>query len=394
MKPPDRWPVHPAPLDGEALSSWLRHIAHSYQFSESELLENDLGHVRLPLPDLDLNPPDVLLETLARRTGVTPDRVARMSLAGWTPWLLDALDPDSSAFETYVHQLSVLLPPGKRPINTVSGWRPWIPEQPLQRACPQCLADPGKQCLLLMWQLPLLLSCPAHGCLLKPCIGFPGIFFEWADGNNPPRPADEQIRAMDRLTWQGLTTGKVRLPRRSVHAGIWFRLLRTLVDELSIPLLYWKSHVSDLRFIWRASGHPVRAGQSTWRPFESCTWPIQAQLLGAAAEAINLLEAGTIIGRGTNADLFLPVPDAEIDDGRTPEAHPERAVVPRPTIGELLEAVVQAARENPADARNLYKFCLVGCRTPESVTQLRADFTALGLHLEEPSHTDDRAPFA
>ena len=29
----------------------------------------------------------------------------------------------------------------------------------------------------------------------------PGIYLEWADGNNVPHPADEQIRAMDQLTW-------------------------------------------------------------------------------------------------------------------------------------------------------------------------------------------------
>lgn len=394
MKPPELWPVHPAPLDGEALSSWLRRIAHSYQFSETELLEHDLGQARLPQSDLDFVPPAALLETLVRRSGVTPDQVARMSLAGWTPWLLDALEPDSSAFETYVRQLSVLLPPGKRPISTVPGWRPWVPERPLQRACPCCLADPGRQCLLLMWQLPLMLSCPEHGCLLEPYFGFPGIHFVWAEENSSPHPADEPIRTMDRLTWQAVATGKVQLPRRSVHAGIWFRLLRTLLDELSIPLAYWKNHASDLRFVWQASGQPVRAGQFMWRPFETCQWAIQAQLLAAAAESIVLLEAGTIIGRGTNADLFLPVPDEEIDDGRTPEAHPERATVPRPTTGELLEAVIQAARENPAEAQNLYKFALVGCRTPESVTQLRADFTELGLHLEEQSLIEDSSPFA
>lgn len=394
MKPPDRWPVHPSPLDGEALSSWLRRIAEDYRFSVTELLDHDLGQAGLPLKDLNLAPPTALLETLARRTGVAPGRVARMSLPGWTPWLLDSLEPDSSAFETYVHQLSVLLPEGKHPTSTVPGWRPWIPEHPLQRACPRCLADPSRQCLLLMWQLPLMLSCPEHGCMLEPCFGFPGPHFLWEEENSSPRPADEHIRAMDRLTWQGATTGKVCLPRRSVHAGIWFRLLRTLVDELSIPLAYWKTHGADLRYIWQASGHPVRAGQFKWRPFETCQWPAQAQLLAAAAEAIVLLEAGTIIGHGTHAALFLPVLDVEINDGRAQDSCTERASIPPPTIGELLEALVQTARENPADARNLYKFCLVGCRTTESVTQLRSNFTAAGLSLDGMSDIDDRATFA
>lgn len=39
-------------------------------------------------------------------------------------------------------------------------------------------------------------------------------------------------------------------------------------------------------------------------------------MLYAAAEAVAFLEAGTIIGRVTDADLFLPVPDVEIGHGK------------------------------------------------------------------------------
>jgi hypothetical protein len=30
MRPPERWPLHPAPAETESLSSWLRRIAASY----------------------------------------------------------------------------------------------------------------------------------------------------------------------------------------------------------------------------------------------------------------------------------------------------------------------------------------------------------------------------
>jgi hypothetical protein len=33
------------------------------------------------------------------------------------------------------------------------------------------------------------------------------------------------VAAMDHLTWEGLTTGLVTLPRRAVHVGVWLRLL-------------------------------------------------------------------------------------------------------------------------------------------------------------------------
>ena len=65
---------------------------------------------------------------------------------------------------------------------------------------------------------------------------------------------------MDRLTYQGLTTGLVTLPRRAVHAGVWFRLLRTLLDELSMPLSRVGARSGRaLERIWRATGRPVRA---------------------------------------------------------------------------------------------------------------------------------------
>lgn len=394
MKLPARWPLHPAPLEGEALSSWLRRIADSYQLSESELLEQDLGHDQLPIQDLDPDPPNTLLEILAQRTGVSPDRLARMSLAGWSPWLQDRLKPDPSGFETYVHQFSILLKPGKRPVRTVPNWCAWIPQYPLQRACPKCLADPDRQGLLLAWQLPLLLSCPEHGCLLEPYIGFPGTYLEWTGGSAVPRPTNGAVSMMDRLTWQGLTTGQVRLPRRNVHAGVWFRLLRTLVDELSVPLWHWRPHGADLRLAWQTCGHLVRAGQSAWRPFETCTWLVQTQLLEAAASTIHLLETGRITGRGANADLFLLEPDVEIGDGRTAADHSESKTADRKPLGQAMEEAIQAAREDPIEAQALYNFVLIGCRDTESVARLRADFAALGIPLAPQSHIDDRIPFA
>ncbi len=70
MKPPDRWPVHPAPIDGEALSSWLRRIAASYQMTVAELLEHGLGHDPKAERDLDADPPPRLLAAIGQRTNI------------------------------------------------------------------------------------------------------------------------------------------------------------------------------------------------------------------------------------------------------------------------------------------------------------------------------------
>lgn len=48
--------------------------------------------------------------------------------------------------------------------------------------------------------------------------------------------AGEPLATLDRYTAQALTTGQVTLPGRTVHAGAWFRLLRSLLDEVSLAL--------------------------------------------------------------------------------------------------------------------------------------------------------------
>ncbi|WP_407222704.1 TniQ family protein [Escherichia coli] len=90
MKPAPHWPLHPAPREGEALSSWLNRVALCYHMEVSELLEHDLGHGQVD--DLDTAPPLALLAMLSQRSGIEPDRLRCMSFAGWVPWLLDSLD--------------------------------------------------------------------------------------------------------------------------------------------------------------------------------------------------------------------------------------------------------------------------------------------------------------
>ena len=166
MKPAARWPLHPAPREGEALSSWLQRVAARYQMDLYDLLEHDLGHGRVD--DLDTAPPPALLTALSLRSGIELERLRCMSFAGWVPWLLDSLDsriPD--ALETYAFQFSLLLPRRGRKTRSITSWRAWLPSQPIHRACPLCLNDSEDQAILLAWKLPLMLSCPQHGCWLE-----------------------------------------------------------------------------------------------------------------------------------------------------------------------------------------------------------------------------------
>lgn len=74
MKPAPRWPLHPAPKEGEALSSWLNRVAVCYQMDMLDLLEHDLGHDKVD--DLDTAPPLSLLTALSRRSGIEPGPTA------------------------------------------------------------------------------------------------------------------------------------------------------------------------------------------------------------------------------------------------------------------------------------------------------------------------------
>lgn len=307
MKPAARWPLHPAPREGEALYSWLQRAAGCYQMDLYDLLEHDLGHGQVDA--LDTAPPPALLTVLSERSGVELDRLRCMSFAGWVPWLMDSLDdqvPD--ALEIYAFQFSLLLPGCKRKKRSIARWRAWLPSQPIHRACPLCLNDSADQAVLLAWKLPLMLSCPQHGCWLECHRGVPGRFLGWENADAAPRTASDVIAAMDRRTWQALTTGHVELPRRRIHAGLWFRLLRALLDELNTPLSQCGPYAWSIRHVWEHSGHPLRAGQSLWRPYEILAPTVQLQILEAAATAIELIESSVVRPHGELGELFLSAP--------------------------------------------------------------------------------------
>ncbi len=155
------------------------------------------------------------------------------------------------------------------------------------------------------------------------------------------------------------------------------RLLRTLLDEVSTPATYWPQRGTDLRLVWGSCGHRARAGQAIWRPFEAYPWPVQTQLLAAAAHAIALLEDGTVTGRGTHAELFYPVhPPAW--DGCPPSQAPNDAyTVAWDRVRTSVDEVIRAARENPSEAQALHDLLVYGCGA--SIEAVLANLTELGI---------------
>ncbi|MDQ0095160.1 TniQ family protein [Paeniglutamicibacter psychrophenolicus] len=412
MKPARKWPVHPAPIEGEALSSWLHRLAAGFHMDTFELLQHGLGlHYGLAdvlhnkaLPSVDIEAPSGLIAGLAERTGVSADRIHAMTLAGWTPWLLDSVQPMAGAFHNYVHRSSVMHGPRSRAKTMEEEWRAWVPDHPIKRACPDCLADPERQGLLLMWHLPIMLSCPIHHRLLEPLVAFVGGPIWSKDSTDLEQRPSPAVLEMDRRTHQALTTGKVDLPRRSVHAAIWFRLLRTLLNEVSTPAKYWGPGTRGLRAAWAASGHRVRAGQGVWKPFEALRWPIQSQLLEAAAAAMDLLGRGAALGKGEEAALFSPEPERAVYAGSPPckpNPPPKPVSVQVSTyedhwakIRESMEEIMEIARGDPSEAQVLYNFMLYGCRTPEAAERVLADFEELGIAIDQMEHKPPIGPYA
>ena len=385
-----RWPLHPPPGEGEALTSWLNRLAEVYGMSVEDLLRHNLTAPGADLPDqqtLDLDPPPWLLPALAERTGVPLDRLRQMTIAGWVPWLLDTLDPEpvpGAAFDTYVGRDSVLLTARERPGRQVPGWRAWLPTDskrgPLRRACPTCQSTSadGTVGFTLVSQLPLTLSCPQHRCRLEPAFGGLGAFVAWEKPHTRPRPAPAAVAAVDARTHQGLRTGAVLLPRRPVHAGVWFRLLRTLLDELSTPLSAMRTGSRrTVKCIWEMAGQPPRAGiLGPWRPYEALPWPAQQMFLEAAATALHLIETGEATAHGTLAPLLTPVPRRHVPDG-TPPPHRPRDYWQE--ARDAMDGAVALARDNPAAARQLLSTLTALTRSETAFHRVRDDLVALGV---------------
>lgn len=392
MSLPQRWPLHPSPSAGEALSSWLTRIAVAHHLTVGELLGDNLGHSPVAVDSMhedpafdagiDVDPPELLIATLQERTGFPRGVLQRMAVAGYVPWLLDTLEPsgDSHAFRTYTRQHQVLMLHPERPVPATPAWRAWLPRTPLNRACRACVAEPQPvPGVTLLSYLPITLTCPRHGCHLNAAYGSVDTHITWADDRPEPRPALPSVRAMDQRTHDALTDGIVDLPGRSIHAGIWFRLLRTIIDELSTPITHSRRHTHVLSQIWASIDRPPRGGLLTWRPFESLTWPAQQLHLEAAATAIALIEDGTIEPAGIHGTLFRPEPHRPVDDGRNspPETQSVKTTT-RPidrwkAATESLNEAIELARRDPADAERLYQFLTIRPKRESEARQLLAE---------------------
>lgn len=281
----------------------------------------------------------------------------------------------------------MLLPPTTHVPCDPVGWRPWLrPERlPYVPACRACLGEGVEPFVRLSWPLPLMTSCPIHGLMLEPAVIVPGVGVAWEQDAGEEAPI--VIRRMDARTWDALTSGAVDLPRRRVHAAVWFRLLRAVLDELNRPLKFVQPNRGVLVAVWDRAGAGLRAGQGRWKPFEVLAEPVQRTFLRAAAIAMAMIEAHEVRPLGAQAELLRPEPVAARDLPSPAAGGPSlEALSPRSCFKECIEManeLVMLAQRDPGTAREVRDLLCFGRRDPKSLAAVDALLNELGIPVPE-----------
>jgi len=231
-----------------------------------------------------------------------------------------------------------------------------------------------------------MMSCPIHGLMLEPAVIVPGVGVAWEQDASEEAPV--VIRRMDSLTWDALTSGGVDLPRRRVHAAVWFRVLRAVLDELNRPLSCVQRHRDLLAAVWHQAGAGLRAGQNRWKPFEVLAEPVQRTFLRAAAIAMSMIEAHEVRPLGAQAELFCPEPVAARDLPSPAAGGPSGHEAPSPRSSfnacmEMANELVMLARRDSGTAREVRDLLRFGRRDPESLAGVDALLNELGIPVPE-----------
>lgn len=364
-----------------------------------ELLRYGLG-VAVSQPStiedrLDIDPPAGLLQALSERTGVPLADLRMMTLPGWEPMLLESCDRNeqwiskrlawgSATYDSYVRANSVLLRPGRRPQDPHrrgNGWAgPWRHGKQLDRRRCQVCWTPSHPVVLLVWRLPMVSSC--HSSALVDHIA---LTVERLSGRALESPAriSEPVAQLDRYTYQGLRSGLVDLPGRTVHAAVWVRMLRAILDEVSLSASTLpKANCTTITRVWEATGHPYRAGLSVWRPYEHLPPATQTTMMDAAAAAVQLAAAGEIDPRGVLGPALREEPY------RPAPAGDERPAVWREAAGYIEELLIMA-RTSRIAAHLVLRTITVGSRNQRTLCR---EISWLSTVRHVPAHYYDDYP--
>ncbi|MBO9422782.1 TniQ family protein [Labrenzia sp. R4_2] len=380
-----RLPIHPQPLVHEALSSWLWRLAAEYDMGAGEFAEAALGIKRLDIGVVDFWPSAAFINKLAERTGVESGRIRAMTMAAYVPYLVDSLAPRGGIFPAYCCQFGAFENPALRVRSVrVAWWLPWISEDMAggkMIGCIECLRSDRQRFGRLYWRASWMASCPKHGVLLQ--AASPSEQSEYP----VPREAAAELAALDGLTLQAVTKGRVQLPGgRIVHGGLWLRVLRGVIDEICRSRRMKDVSRPMIEAAWATAGLPYRHALGRWGIYEKLGRLERANVLKVAALAMRpLIRAG-----------FKPLKTST----RPLETDPSRAASSRVFLRDFklmpieIENITMLARENDDVAIDLRRMLNHQPRSARFVAQTDETLERLGIPVLAPllvAGTPDRA---
>lgn len=234
--------------------------------------------------------PGELLTALSARTGVPTAVIKKMTYPATVPFLFSGSPSDRANFGP----CSVFRDSPNGWQVKLSKWMRWFRKESKHRvnACRLCLVDYPNAAVMLPCALGIVLSCPFHEVMLETAKTD-----RWSvKFGDQVEDAPALVSALDRRTWEAVTTGVVQLPGGLVHAGQWFRLLHAIFEELNASLFENDQSKWQLS-VWREAGYfPSFDRPDPFKFDKSC-----AALI---AVAIDQLEKGLISPKGTHAYLF------------------------------------------------------------------------------------------
>ncbi|CAH1663978.1 TniQ protein [Hyphomicrobiales bacterium] len=340
-----------------------------------EFAEAALGINRPDIELADFWPSALLIQKLAERTGVAIGRIRAMTMAAYVPYLLDSLSPRGDIFRAYCCQFGIFENPALRvrPARA-AWWLPWISDDLADGkmiGCIECLRGDRQRFGRLHWRANWMASCPKHGVLLH--AASPAEQSEYPVS----KETATELAALDGLTLQAVTKGRVQLPGgRLVHGGLWLRVLRGVIDEICRPRRMKDVARPIIEAAWEAAGLPYRHALGRWGIYEKLGRLERANVLKVAALAMRpLIRAG-----------FQPLKAST----RPLEAEASRAVSPAVLVRDFqlmpieIENITMLARENDDVAIDLRRMLNHQPRSARFVAQTDETLKSLGIPVLAP----------
>ena len=393
-----RWPLHPQPYPDEALSSWINRLAATYGVDPIKFLGFEFGHLMEieQLELIDLNPPYRLLEGLAERTGIEISEIRALTAQAYVPLLIDSLTPLPEYYAEYAYHFNLILSRKKLMNRNVENWIPWLTTERFLKTqgCKACIEEDKEPYIRLYWRFSWMMSCPKHGLLLKEVRLFSGSLdwkmrAIWTDNSEKPQEAPETLSRMDAITLKAVTLGVTQVPAGNMHGGVWLRMLRALLEELSLPVAFMPIKARLLiESFWKEINLPFRYGISRWRPFEEYKQESQYTLMHLASLIFKVACDRQFSLPDNLINSFASIPISEKDlasfyasSRDSPELSKSNDVWGN--INELMDKLIEEMRRNPEEVKRFRRMMFSFSSSEENRRRVDDNLKELGIEVEE-----------